>query len=106
MKSFTQMQQREAIAHAASGGQALHTIDGSWANLRSDTPQCFKGQRQIAHLFDQDAERLQATARKLGVRVVRIERRGQPGQHVDLCGKPLGRAVALCERGEGGGDAN
>jgi len=102
MKSFTQMQQREAIAHAAEGGQSLHIIDGSWANLRSDTPQCFKGKRQIAHLFDQDAERLQSTARKLGVRVVRIERRGQPGQHVDLCGKPLGRAQAQCEEAEGG----
>lgn len=95
MRIFEQRQIREAKDHAVSGGQALHLMSGRFAYLRSDTPLCFKGRGQIAHLFDQDRQRLEATARKLGVRKVLVERVGAPGQHVDLCGKPLERALAL-----------
>lgn len=93
------MQVDEAQAHAAAGGQALHlhTIIPNPAKA----PGCFvaavgRGE-WIAHLFDQDVRRLRATAEALGVRVIVVERRGQPGQHVDLCGKPLGLALAQCE---------
>lgn len=89
----------EAEAFAAGGGQALHLhnviVD------RSKAPSCFvravdRGE-DIAHLFDQDHERLVATAKKLGVRVIQIEYMGQPRQHIDLCGGPLKKALALCE---------
>ena len=93
MKAFKLREIREAIAHAAQGGQALHLMDESWAHLRPDTPNCFKGRGQIAHLFDQDKARLVATVRRLGVRVIKVEREGAPGQHVDLCGKPLALAL-------------
>jgi hypothetical protein len=42
-------------------------------------------------------ERLLKTARRLGVRKPRVDRRGELGQHVDLCGKPLERAMKECE---------
>lgn len=98
MRRFEQWQIRLALAHAQTGGQALHLhrliLD------RKRAPRCFvravdRGE-MIAHLIDQDAGRLQATVRALGVRVVRIERCGRPGQHVDLCGQPLQRALARC----------
>lgn len=99
MKHFTTMQLREAEAHAAAGEQALHThriiVD------RTRAPQCFvravdRGE-DIAHLLDQDEARLRETVRKLGVRIVVVEHRGEPGQHVDLCAGPLRKALAMCK---------
>ena len=83
-----------AYEHAAQGGQSLHLMSGRFAYLRKDTPSCFKGRGQIAHLFDQDTSRLAATARRFGVRIIKVERQGERGQHIDLCGKPLERALA------------
>jgi hypothetical protein len=83
-----------AYAHAAQGGQALHLLAGSFAYLRRDTPRCFRGHRQIAHLFDQNKARLVETARRFGVRVIRVEREDTHRQHIDLCGQPLERAIA------------
>ncbi len=99
MKSFEQRDLRAALEHAASGGQALH-LHRIIADTRK-APKCFKdavarGDR-IAHLFDLDRNRLIATVRKLGVRIVHVEREGTPKQHVDLCGKPLQRAIDSCE---------
>jgi hypothetical protein len=48
----------------------------------------------IAHLFDQNLERLEKTARRLGINIVVIEKPGTDSQHVDLCGRPLRRALA------------
>lgn len=97
MKRFDQRDVREALEHAADGGQALHTMGGGFAFARSDTPGCFKGRTIIAHLFDQSKDRLIATAKRLGVRRIKVEREGASGQHIDLCGKPLDRALAECE---------
>lgn len=106
MKRFDCLEVPEAIAHAAAGGQSLHLhriiVD------RRKAPRCFvqavdRGE-QIAHLFDQDEARLRQTARRLGVRVVVVERRGEEGQHVDLCGGPLRKALAECEPREVSGD--
>lgn len=79
------------------GGIAIHTMDESFAHLRKDTPSCFKGRGDIAHMFDQNKARLTTNAKKLGVRVIKIEREGQEGQHIDLCGSPLNKALAKCE---------
>lgn len=95
MKIFQQQEIRAAYAHAAAGGQALHVFSGAFAYMQARTPNCFKGRRQIAHLFDQDHERLLATVKRLGVRVVKVEHPGTHRQHVDLCGRPLDRAIAL-----------
>lgn len=93
MKIFQQMELHEAYAHAEAGGQALHLMSGRFAHLRADTPNCFKGRREIAHLFDRDKARLIETAKRFGVRVIKVEREGDPmRQHIDLCGKPLERA--------------
>jgi hypothetical protein len=100
MRAFKCMEIDEALGHAADGGQALHLhriiVDAAKA------PRCFvaavgRGE-DIAHLFDRDEARLVATVRRLGVRVVVVERRGTPRQHVDLCAGPLRKALALCER--------
>jgi hypothetical protein len=45
-----------------------------------------------------DKTRLIATAKRFGVRVIKVERDGQPGQHIDLCGKPLERAQNLAKQ--------
>lgn len=100
MKIFEERQIREAYAHAQEGGQALHLMAGRYAYLRDDTPSCFKGRRQIAHLFDQDKERLTRTAKRFGVRVILVEREGTHQQHIDLCGKPLERAMELAKQEE------
>ncbi len=104
MKLFTAMQIREAIAFAKAGGQALHV----WQPMagvnhffwdESAAPECFRkaarSGKPFAHLFDQDVERLRDTARTLGVNVIKVDRPGEDRQHVDLCGRPLDRAIAL-----------
>lgn len=102
MKKFEHTHLSEAIDHALSGGQALH-LHQIIAD-RGKAPSCFVREvdagRNIAHLFDQDEERLVQTARSLGVRVILVERRGCHSQHIDLCGRPLRRAVAMCEMDE------
>ena len=97
MTVFQQRRLHEAFAFAAAGGQALHLIDGRFAYLRRDTPQVFKNRAQLAHLFDQNKERLVATAKKLGVQVIRVEYPDHLRQHIDLCAGPLRRALQLCE---------
>ena len=98
MKHFKTLEVKEALAHAKSGGQALHThqiiVD------RKRAPRRFvaavdRGE-DIAHLFDLDTERLKSTARKLGVRVIYIDRAGTDRQHIDLCGAPLRKARLKC----------
>lgn len=79
-----------AYLYAEDGGQALH-----WMSRDGEV-----SPRSPAHLIDNDERRLIATARALGVRTVKVERRGAVGQHVDLWGKPLERAIRRCERVE------
>lgn len=97
MKRFEQRQLRLALAHAETGGQALHVCNTRQCgvDLMPGAPQCFKRSKQFAHLFDQNRERLRATARKLGVRVIFVDRSGTTRQHIDLCGRPLERALAI-----------
>lgn len=102
MRKFELREVDQAEAYSMAGGQALHLH-----NIIVDydkAPGCFvraveRGEN-IAHLFDQDRERLIQTVRDLGVNVVLVERKGQPGQHVDLCGGPLRKAVKACESGQ------
>ena len=101
MKLFETMTIREAYAFAKEGGQALHLFDGKiWGNPSEPTPSCFrrtmKAGKMWAHLFDQDKTRLIATAKRLGVRVIVVSREGNYAQHIDLCGRPLERALAEC----------
>jgi hypothetical protein len=93
MKLFRNV--REAKAWAAAGGQALHVYRAMPSQFPS-APMVFKRYREWAHLFDQDAARLEKTARSLGVKVIKIDRPDSPGQHIDLCGRPLERAMGCC----------
>jgi len=88
VKLFETRQIREARAFAAGGGQALHLMTGDWARGWGG-PACFQRAKEFAHLFDQDVSRLIGTARRLGVRKVAVHGPRTPGQHVDLCGRPL-----------------
>ena len=100
MKAFKCLEVEEAVQYAADGGQALH-LHRIIVNP-DKAPRCFvnavKRGEDIAHLFDQDEARLVATVKRLGVKIVVVERRGTPKQHVDLCGAPLRKAKGLCER--------
>lgn len=99
MRQYQMMELREAIDYAMQGGQSLHlhNIIGD----RKRAPKCFvravdKGEN-IAHLFDQDKNRLISTARKLGVSVILVERENTSNQHIDLCGIPLKNAIKMCD---------
>jgi len=91
MKKFAMKQLREAIEHAANGGQALHlhTINSGH--------RLFRRYPVIGHLFDQDKKRLIYLAGRLGVNVIKVEHEDTPKQHIDLCGKPFDLAVELCD---------
>lgn len=95
MKVFRFLEIEEAHAHALAGGQALHLHRIVFRN----SPRCFREAvargEDLAHLFDQDKGRLERTARRLGVRIVVVEHPGTPRQHVDLCGRPLQKALDL-----------
>jgi hypothetical protein len=102
MRRFERRQLREALAWAASGGQALHCH----RVVRPGCPPVFRSAvargQQVAHLFDQDRRRLGATARRLGVRIILVEQPGTDRQHIDLCLGPLSRALAECQQADPG----
>lgn len=79
----------EGLQVAADGGQALHIHD-----MTQDGHPFFKRFKQAGHLFDLNSRRLMATASRLGVKCIVVHHQGKPGQHVDLCGGPLRRALA------------
>lgn len=82
-----------ALACSGAGGQSLHL------HMFSAGHPLFRRYPVIAHLFDQNKERLIATAKKLGVRVIKVEHEGTIKQHIDLCGKPLERAKLMAKTG-------
>ncbi len=95
MKLFEQRELHQALEHVRQGGQSLHRH----RMLSANAPACFvrdvRAGKAIGHLFDQDIDRLYRTVRDLGVRQVLIEHPGEPRQHVDLCGLPMKKAVAM-----------
>ena len=93
MMRFDRDEVDAAIQYAAADGQALHVYPA----LAMDAPACFKRSRTWGHLYDYNADRLKTTARKLGVRVIVVHHAGRRDQHIDLCGKPLERAIAECD---------
>jgi hypothetical protein len=102
VKLFSTFEVEEAVAHAADGGQSLHLhqiiVD------RAKAPGCFvsavnRGE-PIAHLFYLDRDRLIATAKRLGVKVIFVDRDRTASQHIDLCAGPLRKAYTLLEAGQ------
>jgi hypothetical protein len=89
MRLFEMAQLKEAIKFAEEGGQALHLHTFNSGHF------LFRRYPVISHLFDMDKDRLVETARSLGVNVIKIEREGERGQHIDLCAGPLERAKKL-----------
>ncbi len=100
LKVFQCRDVEEAKEYAMAGGQAIH-LHRIIVN-RDKAPKCFvravDAGEDICHLFDQDVDRLEATARACGVQVIVIEHRGTPRQHIDLCSGPLRRAVEWAEK--------
>ena len=96
MRLFEMREIKESLEYAESGGQALHLMSHSGGTY-PNAPDCFRRTSEFAHLIDMDKERLIATAKRLGVRVIKVSREGHEGQHIDLCGKPLAKAKAMCQ---------
>lgn len=95
MKLFQERELLAAYEHAKKGGQALHLFGSP--GPYPGAPACFKRSKEAGHLFDYDRHRLIRTAKRFGVRIIRIGRLGRQGQHIDLCGRPLEKAKAECE---------
>ena len=97
MKIFQYKEIKQAIQYSKDGGQSLH-LHRVIANKKK-APTCFvksiNNGQYIAHLFDQNKERLIATVKELGVNKILIEREDTDKQHVDLCGKPLEKAIRI-----------
>jgi len=86
----------DAYKFTASGGGALHLFHDP--GVYPGAPPVFKKSREAAHLLDQDLQRLREIAKALGVRVIKVSYEGTPKQHIDLCGRPLKRAIEICEK--------
>ena len=84
----------DTFAHVMAGGQAVEMWDKSYT-LGPRTPICFRG-KNFVKLYDQDEQRLIATARRLGVKVIKVDRPGQQSQHIDLVGGPMRILLAQC----------
>lgn len=102
LRAFRTLELNDAYKFASEGGAALH-LHNIIVNYQR-APKCFirdvRAGKPIAHLFHADALVLNQLAKQLGVKVILIERPGQHGQHIDLCGAPLVKALALCENPE------
>lgn len=92
---FQTREQDEAIAHALAGGVAVHLHSIVFPN----SPKCFREAvrrgEEIAHVFGQDADELKQVASAMGVKVLFIDKRGTRSQHIDLCGGPLKKLLAI-----------
>lgn len=88
----------EAYKFAETGGVALHVFGGAAAY--PGAPACFKRCSEAGHLFDRDIKRVKELAAIFGVCNVKVSHKGSSKQHVDLCGKPLKKAVEMCEECE------
>lgn len=96
MRLFTTKQLRAAIQYAKEGGQALHVHPFTSGH------RLFARYNEAGHLFDQNFDRLVLTAKRLGIRVIKVERIGTDKQHIDICATPLALAKRLCEVVKGG----
>lgn len=98
MKIFQHRELLEAYKYVAEGGQALHLWTKEaikiWKQGAPEhIPSCFQKTKRWAHLMDLDKERLVETAKRLGVKVIKVAQKGRRSQHIDLCGKPLDKAI-------------
>ena len=94
LKKFETRDLAAAYLHAAQGGQALHM------NPFVGHTTATRNVKLAAHLIDYNTDRLILTAKNLGVKVIRVDRLNQRGQHIDLFGKPLKAALAQCKGDE------
>jgi hypothetical protein len=90
MKVFDFFYVEEAIQYAGEGKVALHLHNVVF----DESPLCFRmavraRKEPIGHLFDQNKARLVSTAKRLGVKVIFIDKEDTKDQHIDLCAGPL-----------------
>lgn len=88
MKFFEFGQIREALEYSQKVSVHLHDV------VFDNSPLCFRAavnrrKECIAHVFCKDADLLRKMARKLGIKVIYIDKEGNYNQHLDLCGVPL-----------------
>lgn len=97
MRIYLQKDLVKALSYAESGGQSLYLWTPS-TSMRAKAPKVFRvAAAPWGKLFDQDQDRLTKTAKKYGVRRIKIDRPGERGQHIDLCETPLLRALMRAE---------
>lgn len=84
---FELMELREALAHAAAGGIAVH-----------HTGMPFRKWPFTAHLFAPDTDALLDAVRSVGADPKWLQDAGTEDEHYDLMGGPLARAMRRCGR--------
>jgi len=102
MKLFQTKQVTAAINYGASGGLVLHMMPPGFAKAFPGAPKALteapgKPGRpgQFAHLICSDLEKLEKAARRLGVKNIVVHHLHGRGQHIDLFGKPLRKAILM-----------
>jgi hypothetical protein len=86
---FQMMELREAYAHVATGGVAVH-----------HTGFPFRRYRFTAHLFAPSTEQLLQAIRRTGANPKWLQYPGTKNEHFDLMGGPLAVAMRLCGRAD------
>lgn len=94
LKTFEYRDFENIVKHTEAGGLAFSVWPGSYAD-HDKAPRCFRGLAEYGKVYGKDAFDLEALAKKLGVKVVVIDRRGQVNQHIDICRGPFERAKKL-----------
>lgn len=91
LRKFEYRQLQQALAYAQKGKQALH------CHTQSEAVGLLRVIPRVAHLFDQDLDRLLLTAQDLGVMIpIKVYGQGTQFQHVLLLGDQFDRALSQC----------
>lgn len=88
MTLFRHPDLKSAYRLVQSGGQALYVR------------RAFRKEPPSGWLIDNDPSRLYETAKRFGIRNVRLLRQGRDGQCCEITGAALDRAIAECQTPE------
>ncbi len=93
MKRFEQTKFREAMDYADEGHQGLHVFVMKVRVFDPKTGETTMAERDMAHLYDRNTDRLSEAAVLMGMREANISRAGRRGQNILLQDDALKEAL-------------